>query len=122
MPSEPGKPWFETEQMGAVTVVRLSGACSRFLEENAIKQIADRLLAMVHDDGRRFLLLNLGNVERLDSLLLGKLVMLHKRVLAAGGRLALCKLSPSLYEVFQTLGLTGYLWIYGEEQDALQSF
>jgi stage II sporulation protein AA (anti-sigma F factor antagonist) len=122
MPPAPGEPWFEIHPVGEVTVVRFTRALARFLEEETIKHIAERLFHMIDAEGRRFLVLNLANVERLDSLMLGKLVTLHKRALAAGGRLAMCKLNPQLYEVFQTLSLTGFLWIYGEEQDALQSF
>ncbi|HEV3263032.1 MAG TPA: STAS domain-containing protein [Gemmataceae bacterium] len=122
MPPPAGEPWFEIQQVGEVTVVRFTRALARFLEEETIKQIAERLFSLIGEEGRRFLVLNLANIERLDSLMLGKLVSLHKRTLTAGGRLALCKLRPELYEVFQTLGLTGFLWVYGEEHDALQSF
>jgi anti-sigma B factor antagonist len=118
----PGEPWFQIHQVGEVSVVRFTPALARFLEEETIKQVAERLFHLIEDEGRRFLVLNMAGIERLDSLMLGKLVSLHKKALSAGGRLALCKLRPQLYEVFQTLGLTGFLWIYGEEQDALQSF
>jgi anti-sigma B factor antagonist len=122
MPPAPGESWFETQQVGEVTVVRFARALAGFLDEETIKQVSERLSRFIGDEGRRFLVLNLANIDRLDSLVLGKLVSLHKKALAAGGRMALCKLRPQLYEVFQTLGLTGFLWIYGEEQDALQSF
>jgi anti-sigma B factor antagonist len=121
MSSPPGEPWFEIQQVGEEGR-RFTRALARFLEQESIKQIAEQLFHLVGEEGRRFLVLNLANIERLDSLMLGKLVSLHKKTLAAGGRLALCKLRPKLFEVFQTLGLTGFLWIYGEERDAVQSF
>ena len=112
--------WFETEQVGHVTVVRFTPRCSRFLKDQTIKELADRLFGLLPGGSRRSLVLNFTHVRRLDSLLLGKLVGLHKKALAGGGRVVLCHLTPQLYEVFQTLQLTGFLRIYGTEQEALQ--
>jgi anti-anti-sigma regulatory factor len=46
---------------------------------------------------------------------------LNKKVQAAGGRLAVCNLSPDLRETFEITRLSEYLDIYADEQDALQS-
>jgi stage II sporulation protein AA (anti-sigma F factor antagonist) len=119
MPPQPADEWFTTEQVGEVTVVRFTSKCARCLEDETIKQIADRLFGLQAEEGRRRLVLSLAGVERLDSLLLGKLVALHKRALATGGTLALCQLNPQLYEVFQTLQLTTFLRVYGTEQEAV---
>jgi stage II sporulation protein AA (anti-sigma F factor antagonist) len=119
MPAQPTDEWFTIEQAGEVTVVRLAPRCGRCLEDETIKHIADCLFSLQANEGRRRLVLSLAGVERLDSLLLGKLVALHKRALAAGGTLALCQLNPQLYEVFQTLQLTTFLRIYGTEQEAV---
>jgi anti-anti-sigma factor len=119
MTPPPTDEWFTTEQVGEVTVVRFTPSCSRCLADETIKTIADRLFGLQASEGRRRLVLNLANVERLDSLLLGKLVSLHKRALAGGGTLVLCHLNPQLYDVFRTLQLTGFLRIYGTEQEAL---
>jgi anti-anti-sigma factor len=119
MPKQPPEEWFSIEQAGEVTVVRFTPSCGRCLDDETIKEIADRLYRLQADEGGRRLVINLANVERLDSLLLGKLVSLHKRALASGGTLVLCELNPQLYEVFQTLQLTGFLRIYGTEHEAL---
>jgi anti-anti-sigma factor len=119
MAKQPPEEWFSIEQAGEVTVVRFTSSCGRCLDDDTIKDIADRLYRLQADEGGRRLVINLANVERLDSLLLGKLVSLHKRALAAGGTLVLCHLNPQLYEVFQTLQLTGFLRIYGTEHEAL---
>jgi anti-sigma B factor antagonist len=119
MAVEPVNEWLEIEPVGAATVVRFTPECARFLKDDAIKTLGDRLFGLL-DGGHRRLVLNLANVERLDSLLLGKLVALHKKALAAGGRMVLCQLNRQLYEVFQTLQLTGFLRICGTEAEALQ--
>ena len=119
MPPQPTDEWFTIEQVGEVTVIRFTPSCSRCLEDETIKRIADRLFSLQADEDHRRLVLNLASVARLDSLLLGKLVALHRRALAAGGTLALCQLNAQLYEVFQTLQLTSFLRVYGTEQEAV---
>jgi anti-sigma B factor antagonist len=119
MPPRPPDQWFSTEPHGGATVVRLTADCGRWLDDEAVGQIADRLFGLLADEGRRRLVLDLGRVARLDSMLLGKFVALHRRALAGGGAVVFCHLSPELYEVFQTLQLTGFLRICGTEQEAL---
>ena len=53
MPPQPADEWFTTEQVGGVTVVRFTPKCSRCLEDETIKQIADRLFSLQAEEGRR---------------------------------------------------------------------
>jgi anti-anti-sigma factor len=53
--------------------------------------------------------LDLGGVTYLSSAGLGTLLALHRRVRAAGGRLALENVEPAVYEVFQVTRLTAVL-------------
>lgn len=122
MAPQPADDWFQIEQAGAATVVRLNSLCSRHLDDETIRLLGDLLVSLVADEGRRRLVVNLAGIDRLDSLLLGKLVQLHKRALAVGGRVVLCQLSPRLYETFQILQLTNFLRIYASEADAVASF
>ncbi len=122
MPPQPADALFQVEQTGAVTVVRMRPQCGCHLDDETLQRLGELLVGLVADEGRRRLVINLANIDRLDSVLLGKLVHLHKRTLAAGGRMVLCELSPRLYETFQVLQLTNFLRIFGTEQDAVASF
>ncbi len=51
------------------------------------------------------LLLDFTNVEFITSAELGTLINLHKRMVAAGGRLTLFNLRPLVFEVFVVTGL-----------------
>ena len=53
---------------------------------------------------------------------MGKLVLLNRRAQAAGGRLALCQLSPMAAEVLDATHLTELFNTYGTELEAVQSF
>jgi anti-anti-sigma factor len=120
MAAQPANEWLVIEPAGGVTVVRFAPECGHFLKDETIKALGERLFGLLAD-GHRRLVLNLEHLVRLDSLLLGKFVALHKKALAAGGGVVLCHLSPQLYDVFQILQLTGFLRIYGTEAEAVQN-
>ena len=111
---------FAVEQVGDVTIARFKIA--RLLKEGTVELLGEQLFALVDEQGRRQLVLDFGNVERVYSVMLGKIAALHSKVQAAGGRLALCQVRPEVYEVFEALNLHQVLHIYDEEEQALQTF
>jgi anti-sigma B factor antagonist len=117
-PSSPSAVRFE--QIGKVTVVRFQRP--RILDEWDVASTSGPLLALVEKQGRHNVLLDFGGVERLTTDFLGKLITLHQKAQALGGRLALCGLHPDVYPIFETLGLPKLLHIYPDERSALQSF
>jgi anti-sigma B factor antagonist len=120
MSSQPRRRRLEVEQIGDVTVVNFVDR--KILDEPTIQVIGDQLFSLVDEEGWRKLLLNFGNVEYLSSAALGKLITLHKKLQAAGGRLILCNIDPQIYEVFEITKLDKIFNIQKEEQAALQAF
>jgi anti-anti-sigma factor len=120
MPGHVPYRWLEVEQIGDVTVVRFTHR--GVLMGAAVELVGEQLLSLVEDEGRRQLVLNLGNVRSMDSAMLGKLLMLNKRVLASNGRFKLCQVTSELYEVFEAAKLPQLVGIYDEELDALDTF
>jgi anti-sigma B factor antagonist len=112
--------WLEIDQLGDVTVVRFT--TRTILGNDAIQAIGDQLLGLVEQAGCRQFVLNLENVESVSTAMVGKLVALHRRLDAAQGRLVLCRLGPFLVEIFKVLNLGELTRVYGEEQEAVQSF
>jgi anti-sigma B factor antagonist len=104
---------------GGVTVVQFTEPQIR--GEGPGEATGAHLYGLVDDGGHRHLVLNLAGVERLDSSMAARFVRLHKKVKAAGGRLALCHLSPDLLKIFQVLQLHRLLHICGDEEAAVQS-
>ncbi|HZU37016.1 MAG TPA: STAS domain-containing protein [Gemmataceae bacterium] len=107
------------EHRGDVTVARFQIA--RLLKEGTVEIIGEQLFALVDNEGRRRLILDFGRVERVYSVMLGKIAALHQKLEAAGGHLALCQLHPDVYEVFLALGLHKVLDIYDDEKQALEA-
>jgi anti-sigma B factor antagonist len=120
MSQPPRRRRLEVEDIGDVTVVNFVD--KRILDEQNIQIIGEQLFSLVDEVGRRKVLLNFGNVEFLSSAALGKLIALHKKLQAVGGRLILCNIDPEIYEVFEITRLDKFFNIRKEEQAALQEF
>jgi anti-anti-sigma factor len=112
-------PLVELEQVGSVTVGRL--VHNELLDDKTINALSNQLVHLVQERNCRLLVLNFSNVLRVNSALLGKIIGLHKKLVAAGGRMALCRLETKLHEAFETLQLHRLFPIFAEEQEALQN-
>jgi anti-anti-sigma factor len=109
----------EIEHVDNVTIVRFVD--NLILSGTTAESVSDELYRLVDGEGRCRLILNFGKVQSLTSLMLGKLIGLNKKLQAAGGRLAVCDLTPDLQAVFEITRLSEYLDIYADEHDALRS-
>jgi anti-sigma B factor antagonist len=114
------KGWLEVEQIGEVTVAKFMAR--QLLDEEKVQTIGRELRSLGEQLGHGSLVLNFGGVERLSTELLGRLVALQRKVQEKGGRLALCKIHPQVYEIFKILKLPQLLTIFADEQEALQQF
>lgn len=107
-------------EVGDVTVVRFVDR--KLIDTDNIQAMGDELLALVEQDGRRSLLLNFAGVEFLSSAALNKLVVLERKVRAAGGRWKICNLRSEIREVFAITRLDRLFDIRNDEADALKAF
>ncbi len=112
--------WLEITAQGDLALARFLQP--RISDEEVIDYIGRELLRVVKDEGCRRLVLNFDGVEALATHMLGELLVLHKKLQAAGGRLALCSFQPRLQEVFEVLKLTQVFHIYASEREAIDSF
>jgi anti-sigma B factor antagonist len=119
MSTNPTRPILEVEQVGPVVVARMPRG--DLLDETAIQAVGTQLMALVDVLGCQRVLLDFRNVRRVASSLLGKVIALHNRLKAAGGKLAVCGTDPIVGGVFQIMALDRLFGIYPEEQEALQS-
>ena len=100
----------------------LEQALIHSFEQAGDERFGEQLFALVDDQGHKKLLLNFTNVEYLSSAALGKFITLNKKVTGAGGKLVLCGIDPTIYEVFEITRLNKLFNIQKDEQSALQSF
>lgn len=100
-----------------VAVVRF--ATSRILDQSNVQQLGDELESLVEDYGLEKIVLNFENVSYMSSAVMGKLVSLLKRVESAGGKLTLCNIEASIYEIFEIMRFDRMFDIYDTEDEAV---
>lgn len=120
MANQPRRQRLVVEDISDIAVV--SFVDKKILDEQNIQMIGDDLFRLVDELGRRKILLNFANVEFMSSAALGKLIKLHSKLQAAGGKLILCGISKGIMEIFELTKLDKMLTIEKDEQKALQSF
>jgi anti-sigma B factor antagonist len=105
------------EQIGPVSVVHFT--FSEIMHADVIASVGDRLTALIEDGGQRLLLLDFTSVRKVSSSLLGRLVGLHKKLLALQGRMALCAIDANVRRVFDLCQLPRLLHLYPDQPTAL---
>ena len=110
----------DVESLGQVTLARV--ICRRLWDEEETQALGHQLSHLLEQGGCRQLVVSLARAEAVSSAALGRLIALHKRAVALGGRLALCHLNPHLREGLDVARLSDFFHIYGDEQEAALSF
>jgi anti-anti-sigma factor len=81
--------------------------------------LADQLWSLLERHFTYRLLIELEDVNILNSFLLGQLILLQRRIRDRGGLMRLSGVSPFNQEVLRTHGLDGYLPVYSSFEDAV---
>jgi anti-sigma B factor antagonist len=89
------------EQEGRVTVVAASGEVDAYTGPELLEALTDSLQ---HDEGPTWLLVDLTEVQYLDSIGLGILVQAAKEAAQGGGALAVACRTPVVLKVFDISG------------------
>jgi anti-sigma B factor antagonist len=96
-------------------VVRVSGE----VDVESGPRLRDHLLALVAD-GEHDIVVDLSQVSFLDSSGLGVLVVVHKRIRAAGGALRLAGCQPEVVSIFHITALDRVIDMFATVEDALR--
>jgi anti-sigma B factor antagonist len=107
-----------TRQVGDVTVLDISGRIT-LGEGNVMLRDMVRDLA---DKGNNRIILNLGEVNYIDSSGLGELVKTHTTVRNKGGELKLTNLNQRVHDLLQMTRLSAVFDIQKDEASAIKSF
>jgi anti-sigma B factor antagonist len=107
-----------TRQIGDVTVVDVSGRIT-LGEGNVILREIVRDLA---DNGKKAIVLNLGEVQYIDSSGVGELVKAHTTIRNQGGHLKLAGLNQRVHDLLEMTRLSTVFDIQKDEKSAIESF
>jgi anti-sigma B factor antagonist len=105
-------------QVGGVTVLDISGRIT-LGEGNVILREIVRDLA---EKGAKALVLNLGEVQYIDSSGIGELVKAHTTIRNQGGQLKLINLNKRVHDLLQLTRLSAVFDIQQDETSAIKSF
>ncbi|SHE44743.1 anti-anti-sigma regulatory factor, SpoIIAA [Seinonella peptonophila] len=107
----------EVKHARDVLIVRLAGELDHHTAETVRYQIEAELKKEIYSH----LVLNLAELEFMDSSGLGVILGRYKHVTQLGGKMTLCSIRPSVYRLMEMSGLFRILSIYDHEQDAVQA-
>src|SRR5208282_1123807 len=107
-----------TRQVGEVTVLDISGRIT-LGEGNVILREIVRDLA---DKGAKAIVLNLGEVQYIDSSGIGELVKAHTTIRKQGGQLKLTNLNKRVHDLLEVTRLSAVFDIQKDETSAIESF
>jgi len=103
-----------TEPDGDVTVIRLGGE----LDNMNVSDLSSAFFLLL-DNGHRLFVLDLSDLEFIDSAGLGGLVALWERAIEKGCLVALGQVSPRVQDVLQITGLSCVLQPHATTDEAL---
>jgi anti-sigma B factor antagonist len=105
-------------EVDGVSVVTLDGRIVYGEESNALREKLKDLIA----EGKKKIVLNMANIESIDSSGLGTLVAAHLSANTQGASLRLCHLGRKFREVLQMTKLTTVFQVCNTEAAAVASF
>lgn len=98
----------------ALAVLRTDG----YINNQGGEEIAKQAYALMGDGVSR-LLLDLEKTKIVNSIGISILIEILEKVLDQGGRLAFCRLTPTIEKTFQIMGLAQYARIFPAPETAL---
>lgn len=105
---------YQIRTEGSVSILELYGD----LDVNSAPTLQEALQQLM-DDGKRLVVLDLEAVPFMDSSGLGVLVAAHRRLTAAGGRIALANAVPALRKVFKLTRTNRLFQLHDAVSDAV---
>ncbi|MFQ5676294.1 MAG: STAS domain-containing protein [bacterium] len=110
---------FRKENIDGVTVVRVEE--SR-LDSNISSEVKTELLSLVENEGAQKILIDLKEVDYVDSSGLGALLFGHRQAKLNSGHLKLVNLNPKIATLISIAKLENILEGFSSEKEALKSF
>lgn len=108
----------EEREREGITILDLNG---RLIVGEPVAGLREKVREL-SDDGKINIVLNLGNVDYIDSTGLGGLVIAYTSIKKAGGALKILNLSKRNVELLVLTKLTTVFELFMDEQDAINSF
>ncbi len=114
----PANPRIEVSETEGIQIVSFRDRL--LFDDRTVREVSEQLGAALPNDGKPIrVVLDFSGVDLISSSLLGKLILLQRRVDGSGGKLRLCELSPTVQSVFRTSNLDRLFAILRDRRAAL---
>jgi anti-sigma B factor antagonist len=110
----------DMNEVDGVRVIRFRDR--QLFDDKTVREAADQVFAACPSQGPIQLVLDFSGVDLVSSSLLGKLILLQRRVDASGGKLRLCEMASVVQSVFRTANLDRLFVITRDRREALEAF
>lgn len=107
----------EMDQVKDVLIVRLIGE----LDHHTASQVREAIENELDKGETMHLVLNLAELDFMDSSGLGVILGRFKRISQLGGKMSLCSIQPSVYRLMEMSGLFKILSTFDDESSAILS-
>ncbi|WP_227395232.1 anti-sigma F factor antagonist [Jeotgalibacillus aurantiacus] len=104
----------EAEIKGNILLLRMEGE----LDHHEVESIRSELSELMDKNAIKHLVLNLSNLEFMDSSGLGLILGRYKSIQKAGGNVVLCSASPQVKRLFEMSGMFRILMVELSEERA----
>jgi anti-sigma B factor antagonist len=94
----------------------------RILDPSVIVPLGDDLMREIDRHSRLSMVLDLSGVGYMSSAFIGRLIALHKGIVAAKGRLAIAGVRPAIQPIFKAMHLEKIMTFYPEAEAAILYF
>lgn len=108
------------DDVDAISVIKFVD--DKVMDPSRIEQLGKELMSLTNDDEKKNLLINFENVRFFSSQAINKLIVLDKRMKAAGGKIRLSNLRPEVRDLFSYTNLDSVFVIRDEQSEAIESF
>jgi len=105
-------------QVGNITIISPKGYLTGGNETEELEQTIKKL----GDDGNKYLIINLGETQHLNSTALGVLISAHSNYVRRGGQMKLCSVDKRIENIFVITKLSLVFDVYPSEEQAIASF
>ncbi|MBN1795350.1 MAG: STAS domain-containing protein [Sedimentisphaerales bacterium] len=92
----------------------------KILEDKDIRELEQQMQSVIEQSSIKKIVLDFSRVKFMSSAVLGLLIKISRRVYEQDGNLALCGISPKIYEIFKITRLTKIFDIYKDVDSAIE--
>jgi anti-anti-sigma factor len=109
---------FRIQTIGSANVIELE--LPQMLDSQEFDRLNESILGALHGQAQGRWIIDLAHVSYMGSAMLGLMVNLRQQIKSAGGRLVLCSMPPSLFQIFRTCCMERLFLIAKTRGDALR--